>query len=92
MNYHNYQVALTRSQQRIKHLIALKRPLTVEESEDLYRALHADYMRKWRLAKAEAEALKREAAIVQADLDLSRVELKEVNHRLLKRVLLEARP
>lgn len=48
----NYETTLTRSQQRIKQLIALKRPLTEEESDELYRALHADYMRKWRAEKA----------------------------------------
>lgn len=49
----NYETTLTRSQQRIKQLIALKRPLTEEESDELYRALHADYMRKWRAEKAK---------------------------------------
>lgn len=49
----NCETTLTRSEQRIKQLIALKRPLTERESEELYRALHADYMRKWRVEKAK---------------------------------------
>ena len=45
---------LTRSQQRIQQLIAITdRPLTGEESDELYRALHADYMRKWRIEKSK---------------------------------------
>lgn len=42
----NCETTLTRSQQRMAQLIALKRPLTDAESDELYRALHADYMRK----------------------------------------------
>lgn len=49
----NYETTLTRSQQRIQQLVALKRPLTEEESDELYRALHADYMRKWRIERAK---------------------------------------
>jgi hypothetical protein len=44
----------TKAEQRIERLINLGRPLTQAESGELYRALHADYMRKWRKAKAEA--------------------------------------
>lgn len=44
----------TRAEQRIHHLINIGRPLTEEESDELYRALHADYMRKWRQARAAA--------------------------------------
>lgn len=53
----NAHIALTPSQQRMKDLLAITdRPLTDQESDDLYRALHADYMRKWRLAKRDNEA------------------------------------
>lgn len=45
----------TRSQQRIEQLVNAGRPLTDDESNDLYRALHADYMCKWRKARDEAE-------------------------------------
>lgn len=90
----NCHATLTRSQQRIAQLINIGRPLTDEESDELYRALHADYMRKWRLAKAEAEVLRAEAEDAKVDLELgkmqSRVILKADNERLLKRVLVEA--
>lgn len=43
----------TRSEQRIEQLINVGRPLTDKESDELYRALHADYMRKWRADKAK---------------------------------------
>jgi adenylate kinase len=49
----NVHTTLTRSQQRIDQLINCGRPLTEEESDELYRALHADYMRKWRIEKAK---------------------------------------
>ncbi len=42
----------TRSQQRLEQLINAGRPLTQAESDELYRALHADYMRKWRQRRA----------------------------------------
>lgn len=48
----------TRAQQRIEQLINAGRPLTEAESDELYRALHADYMKKWRdrrAARASAE-------------------------------------
>jgi adenylate kinase len=62
----NMHATLTRSQQRIAQLINIGRSLTEEESEELYRALHADYMRKWRAAKAKQ--LKREAGrFIQAE-------------------------
>lgn len=56
----NYQSTQTRSQQRIHQLINIGRPLTDEESDELYRALHADYMRKWRLARLENESAGRD--------------------------------
>jgi hypothetical protein len=60
------RTTLTRSQQRIEQLINIGRPLTEEESEELYRALHADYMRKWREAKAKT--IQRQAGrFVQAE-------------------------
>jgi hypothetical protein len=80
----------TRSQQRLEELIALRRPLTPVEQDELYRALHADYMRKWRIAKAEAEELKREAEIARMDLDLCKFEPRQKNERLLARLRLEA--
>jgi hypothetical protein len=49
----NMEVTLTRAEQRIAQLINIGRPLTEEESDELYRALHADYMRKWRFEKAK---------------------------------------
>lgn len=42
----------TKAEQRIEHLINIGRPLTDQESDELYRALHADYMRKWRQERA----------------------------------------
>lgn len=42
----------TKAEQRIAWLINVGRPLTPEESDELYRALHADYMRKWRQERA----------------------------------------
>ncbi len=53
----------TRSQQRIEQLVNAGRALTQAESDELYRALHADYMRKWRLAKAENEVCRHDLAI-----------------------------
>jgi hypothetical protein len=63
----NAHITLTPSQQRMKRLLAITdRPLTEEESDDLYRALHADYMRQWRLARSEQ--LQRDAGrYVQAE-------------------------
>lgn len=50
----NFEATKTRSEQRIAQLIAVTdRPLTEGESDELYRALHADYMRKWRIEKAK---------------------------------------
>lgn len=46
----------TRAQQRIEQLINIGRPLTDPESDELYRALHADYMRQWRAQRAKAIA------------------------------------
>ncbi len=68
-------VAKTRSQQRLEQLINAGRPLTKAESDELYRALHADYMRKWRLAKAENE-------ITRYDLAISKVEEASLLGRL----------
>lgn len=50
----NLALTKTRSEQRIEQLINAGRPLTDHESDELYRALHADYMRKWRARRAEA--------------------------------------
>jgi adenylate kinase len=62
----NCETTFTRSQQRIAQLINIGRPLTEDESDELYRALHADYMRKWRAEKAKQ--LQREAGrFVQAE-------------------------
>jgi hypothetical protein len=60
----NFQVALTPSQQRLVDLINIGRPLTDEESDELYRLLHSDYMRKWRAAKRKNDQIRR-------DLELS---------------------
>ena len=65
----------TRSELRIAELINCGRPLTDEESDDLYRALHADYMRQWRLARAQTEAKRR-------DLELSKLERGDLLFRL----------
>lgn len=46
----------TRAEQRIEQLVNAGRPLTPEESDELYRALHADYMRKWRTERAKIAA------------------------------------
>lgn len=42
----------TRAEQTIEHLLSLKRPLEEDEQDALYKALHADYMRKWRAHRA----------------------------------------
>lgn len=56
----------TKAEQRIEQLINCGRPLTDGESDELYRALHADYMRKWRIEKAKR--IEREAGrFVQAE-------------------------
>lgn len=78
----NTETTKTRSEQRIEQLINIGRPLTEEESDELYRALHADYMRKWRLAKAAAA----ERAWRQSMTAQQRKEEK----RLLERVKQEA--
>lgn len=51
-------------EQRIEYLIALsgERALTEAESDDLYRALHADYCRKWRAARKAADERRRDIA------------------------------
>lgn len=72
----------TRSEQRIEQLINIGRPLTDEESEELYRALHADYMRKWRTEKAKVE---------MRHLDLAASEPKEARLHLLETMRQEAR-
>lgn len=71
----NIHTTKTRSEQRIEQLINIGRPLTEEESDELYRALHADYMRKWRLARAENEA-------TRADLGMSRIAEMDLLERL----------
>jgi hypothetical protein len=80
----NMHATLTRSQQRIAQLINMGRPLTEEESEELYRALHADYMRKWRAEKLKR--VKREAGRFVRD------EAKKHNLQLLRRVRAEMQP
>jgi hypothetical protein len=45
----------TRSEQRLEQLEALRRPLTVGESTELRRCLHAIYMRQWKAARIERE-------------------------------------
>lgn len=62
----NTEVTKTRSEQRIEQLINCGRPLTEEESNELYRALHADYMRKWRAEKAR-RARRAAGRFVQAE-------------------------
>jgi ribosome-binding protein aMBF1 (putative translation factor) len=58
----NTETTLTRSQQRIAQLINCGRPLTEAESDELFRALHADYMRKWRLARSQNELKRQDLA------------------------------
>jgi hypothetical protein len=41
-------MTMTRSEQRLAELEALKRPLTEEEAVDLRKCLHAIYMQQWR--------------------------------------------
>lgn len=71
----NFQTTQTRSQQRIAQLINAGRPLTEEESEELYRALHADYMRKWRAARAKLESNRRD--LMFSEPERARVRLLE---------------
>lgn len=78
----NCETTLTRSQQRIEQLINCGRPLTEAESDELYRALHADYMRKWRAEKAR----KAERALGRFATDQAR----KRERTLLKRVRAEA--
>lgn len=68
----------TRSEQRIEQLINIGRPLTDEESDELYRALHADYMRKWRIDQARRKRSKDPEICFGA------------NDKLMKRVQAEA--
>lgn len=78
----NIHVTKTRSEQRIDQLVNAGRPLTDEESEELYRALHADYMHKWRAARARSDRRAR-------DLTLSEPLLNQ--QRLLEKLREEAR-
>jgi hypothetical protein len=55
-----FQVALNPNQERLVELINIGRPLTDAESDELYRLLHADYMRKWRAAKRKNEQARRD--------------------------------
>jgi hypothetical protein len=71
----NIQATKTRSEQRIEQLINAGRPLTDEESEELYRALHADYMCKWRAARAKAE--RRRYDLMASEPDQARMRLLE---------------
>ena len=47
---------LTKSEQRLKWLEGLRRPLTKDEQDELYRCLHAIYVREKRIAKLQGEA------------------------------------
>jgi len=78
----NAPFTMTRSQQRIEQLLALKRPLMAEEQDDLYKALHADYMWHWRQERA-AKA-RRAAGRFVAD------EVRKEELRLLESVQREA--
>lgn len=53
----------TKAEQRIEQLVNAGRPLTDAESDDLYRALHADYVRKWKKARAEKAERQRRAEV-----------------------------
>lgn len=66
--------------ERIKHLVGLSRPLTDDEQAELYRALHANYMREWRAARIEREA---NAETLEKD--------RQENTQTLARVQREAR-
>jgi hypothetical protein len=46
----------TPSEQRLEHLEQLKRPLTPDESAELQRALHANYVRGWRKTREHEPA------------------------------------
>ena len=71
---------LTKSEQRLRWFDSLTRPLTEDEQEEYYRALHANYMREWRAARVEREA---NAETLEKD--------KRENAQTLERVQKEAR-
>lgn len=77
----NVEVTLTRSQQRMRDLINADHPLSDGERDELYRCLHADYMRKWRAAKA--------AEIEKEAISLVERETRKHEELLLERVRLE---
>ena len=72
----------TYSEQRLEWLKTRNRPLTDEESDELYRALHAIYVRDWKRhrAKLTERELNRETRALQ----------KAENARLYKKVVREA--
>jgi hypothetical protein len=89
----NIHATKTRSEQRIEQLINIGRPLSELEAEELYRALHADYMRKWRAAKAHAAALRFKAQVASNEVEISKFALEHnqaYNQKLLKRLRREA--
>lgn len=67
---------LTRSQLRLGELINIGRPLTEDEQDELYRALHADYMRKWRLAKLDNEMQRHDLAVSKPECETLLVKLR----------------
>jgi hypothetical protein len=72
----------TRSEQRLEWLKTRNRPLTDEESDELYRVLHAIYVRDRRMyyaGQVEREATRR-----------ARTEDTQRNAQLLEKVLDEA--
>ena len=71
---------LTKSEQRLQWFDSLTRPLTEDEQNEYYRALHANYMRAWRAARIEREA---NAETLEKD--------KRENAHTLERVQKEAR-
>jgi hypothetical protein len=75
----------TRSEQRLEWLKTRKRPLTDEESDELYRVLHAIYVRDRRLyyagqverestTKARGEDRRRNAQLLEKMLDEAAME------------------
>ena len=60
---------LTKSEQRLKWLESLRRPLTRDEQDELYRCLHAIYVRERRIAKLEGEARDKALAAHRAETE-----------------------
>lgn len=74
-------ITKTRSEQIIDQLVNIGRPLSDEESDALYRALHADYVRKWKAARKQNE---------RSAHDLGSCEPLSVRQRLLASLRAEA--